>query len=81
MLLVKKHMMAPSSKQLLDVLNTRAASLGIPLQLVPHLERIWSKKRERPRATSGGMRRHVHETARLLARCMDWCGGPGGDEG
>lgn len=72
-LLVKKHMMVPSSKQLLDALNTMAANLDIPLQLVPHLERIWSRKREGARATSGegGMRVHVRETARLLGRCMD----------
>ena len=73
MLLVKQHMMVPSSKQLLDALNTMAGNLDIPLQLVPHLERIWSNKRERARATSGegGMRVYVRETARLLARCMD----------
>ena len=71
-LLVKKFMLAPGSKQLQNVLNTVASNLDIPLQWIPHLEHKWSRKLLHCKRSSGegGLRVQVTTVARLMWRCF-----------
>ena len=43
-LLVKVYMVDPKSKYLLNILNTVAANLDIPLTVIPFLQRVWGRR-------------------------------------
>ena len=43
-LYVKVYMVDPKSKHLINILNTVAANLDIPLQIIPFLQRVWGRK-------------------------------------
>jgi uncharacterized membrane protein YgcG len=74
-LYVKVYMVDPKSKHLLNILNTVAANLDIPLNVVPFLQRVWGRKidrterRWRRSSHSGSEKLVVRELARLMLRC------------
>lgn len=74
-LLVKVYMVDPKSKQLLNILNTVAANLDIPLTTIPYLQRVWGRKldrsdrRWRRSSHGGGEKLAVRELSRLMLRC------------
>ena len=74
-LLVKVYMVDPKSKYLLNILNTVAANLDIPLTVIPFLQRVWGRKLDKTerrwrRSSHGGSEKLVvRELSRLMMRC------------
>jgi len=74
-LIVKIHVADPRSKYMLNILNTVAANLDIPLTVIPFLQRVWGRKldsteRRWRRSSHGGSEQLVvRELSRLMMRC------------